>query len=525
MKKIALLLLVLVLFSFTAAAQDDPYKDLSDVECLLDGVIRMHEDTTLNDFIETLSIIDESKDKINTEKFVYLLQQIEAYYYIPVTVYEVFDDFKSENPYVDTKDMDAVYSALFDVLDKYSYYLPPALEEAFWNPMQDKGIGITLVSDTTGSAWGSIGTFIEGVSSGSGADAAGVQVGDKLVRIFDIDVSEMDFAGISNLLSAIYAQDKDSIEMTVERKTDTGVEILSFDIERTETVFREYTFFLYPEKNAFVLSLTRFSNRNTPAEIITRMHELKALGYKNAILDLRNNSGGDVQVAAGVIGAFLDEYTQLFTLGRDGYRDYYSFVSTGVGVKFKNVYVLVNENTASSAEITAQSLNQLVGAQIIGKKTVGKAVAQNAVKLGDGSTFAITTFVAYDNKGKTYNEKGIIPRFVLDNETVSSFPTDLEHFNYVNFVKATKDAENVVVLALERRLEMMGFLPSKYVDSKWDSYTTNAVMALQFAENLEMTGALSPKLVHIITEIINGYKTVDTTIDRQLEFALSQIVD
>ncbi len=525
MKKIAMLLIVLMLFCITAMAQDDPYASLSDVECLLDGVIRVHEDTTLNDFIETMSIIDESDDKINTDKFVFLLQQIETYYYIPVTVYDVFEDFKAQNPYVDTKDMDAVYSALFDVLDKHSYYIPPSLEEAFWNPMQDKGIGITLVPDTTGEVWGSVGTFIEGISKGSVAEISGIQVGDKLVKIFDIDVSTMDIAGISNILSAIYAQDTPSIELTIERINGNTLEVLSYDIERSETVFREYTFFLYPEKKAFVLSLSRFSNLNTPAEIIERMKELKNLGYNNAILDLRNNAGGNVQVAAGVIGAFLDEYTQLFTLSRDGYIDYYSFVSTGVGVKFKNVYVLVNEKTASSAEITAQSLNQLAGAQIIGKKTYGKGVAQNAINLADGSTFAITTFVTYDNKGKTYNEKGIIPRFVLDNEKVNLFPTDLEHFNYINYVKATKDAENEVVLALERRLELMGFLSSEFVDSKWDSYTTNAVRALQFTEGFEMTGVLSPELVHAITEIINGYKTIETTIDRQLEFALSLIID
>ena len=525
MKKIALLLLLVLLFSINVAADSDPYAELSDVECLFQGVVRVHEDTTFEDFVTTMSIIDESDKKVNTDKFVYLVQQIQNYYYIPLTVEEFFEQFKAQNPYVDTKDMDAVYSSLFDVLDKYSYYLPAVYEEAFWNPMQDKGIGITLVSDKTGKAWGSIGTFIEGVSKGSGAEISGVLPGDKLVKIFDINVEHMDFAGVSNILSAIYEQDIPSIEMTIERKNGSSVDVLTFNIERTATVFREYTFFLYPEKKTFVLSLTRFSNRNTPGEIITRMQELKSQGYKNAILDLRNNSGGDVEVAAGVIGAFLDQYRQLFTLGRDGYRDYYTFVSTGVGVKFKNLYVLVNENTASSAEITAQSLKQLCDAKLIGKMTVGKAVAQQAFKLEDNSTCAITTFVAYDNRGKTYNEKGLIPHFILDNETVCIFPTDLESFDLTNYEKAKKDAENEVVLALERRLEMMGFLSSSHVDEKWDAYTTNAVEALQFTEGQEITGDMTRETAQVIVEITEFYRTMNTTVDRQLEFALSQIIN
>ncbi len=523
MKKIFALLLVALLFALPVLAEDDPYEDLSDLECLARGVIRT-EGLDFEAFVESLYIIDDSDMHINTDKFVYFCNIIEALYYIPITRDELFLQFAEDNPYVDTSDMDAVYTSLFSQLDKYSYYLAPDRSESFWNPMSQKGIGITLVYDPTGDAWGSVGTFVEGVARGSGAEEAGIRMGDKLVSFMGIDVSKTPFSGISSMLSAAAALDLAELELVVERQALGTTQILTYFIERRETTFREYSFHLYPEENAFMLSLDRFSSYTTASEITARMRDLKEAGYTTAILDLRDNSGGDVNVATGVIGAFLKDKKRVFTMGREGYLDYYSYYTDGGGVEFDSLYVLVNSNSASSAEITALCLKQHAGAEIVGEKTVGKAVAQSAAQLIDGSTFGVTTFVAYDNWGETYNEKGILPRYIISNEYVPyEFPSDLEWFNYINYVEAVYGAENDVVTALERRLEIMGFLTGEYVDGVWDEYTTDAVKALEFSLCLDVTGELSLDLVGHITDIINSYKTSETLIDRQLETVFQMI--
>ncbi len=525
MKKFLALFLLVFILALSVQAEDTSYDELSDLECLAKGVIRIKEDTTLKSFLDDLYIIDESEEHLDTNKFAYFCQAIEELYYQPITAEEVFSRFAKEHPYVDTSDMDLVFHELFGVLDKYSYYLPPSSSEIFWNPMSQKGIGITLVYDETGEAWGSVGTFVEGVATGSGAEDAGIKMGDKLVSFMGIDTSEMAFSGVSSLLSAAAALDLAELEVTVERYGENG-EFYSgtYIIERRETTFREFTFHLYPEENAFMLSLDRFSNPETPILIIERLRQLKDAGYENAILDLRDNSGGDASVAAGVIGAFMEKRARVFTMGREGYLDYQSAWVNGIGVEFDNLFVLVNSNSASSAEITALCLSQHAGATIVGEITVGKAVAQSAARLIDGSTFGITTYVVYDNWGHTYNEKGLVPKYMISNEIVPyEFPSDLEWFNYINYVEAKDGAQNEVVVALERRLEMMGFLNPQFVDGLWDYYTTTAVGALQFSLGLDVTGELDPALVGYITDIINSYKTRTVLIDRQLETVFQMI--
>ncbi len=533
MKRILTALLLVFVLSLTlvtaladeAVSSEEPldYTAMSDIERLARGIVYIPDTMTLQDFYERMRIVDESNLQINSDKFLFFCQAIEDLYYIPTTAEEIFRRFAKENPYVDVKDMETVYKKLFSLLDKYSYYLPPEYADSFWNSTTAKGIGVTFVYDDTGDGWGSVGTFIEGVSPGSPAENAGIRSGDRLLSIMGYDVSNAPFSAVQAILSSL-SNDDLYIEMKYERIVGNLIYEMEDTIERTSTVFREFTFHLYPKKRAFVLELMSFKNPNTYSQVLERLKELKEQGYVNAILDLRNNSGGDVFIAVDIISAFMKDERTVFTMGREGRIDYHVLKTRGNGVKFESLHVLVNEYTASSSEITALCLKQHAGARLVGTKTVGKAVAQSAAKLVDDSTFGITTFVVYDYRGNTYNEKGLLPTLYLDNSKVKfDFPTDLEWFNYINYVEAVDGAENEVVTALERRLEIMGFIRSEFVDGKWDEHTTNAVKFLQIAEKQEPTGALTLSLVNSITDIINGYKDYYYTVDDQLKVALAEV--
>lgn len=534
MKRILTALLLVIVLSLTLvtaladeAAQPEEtldYSEMSDIERLARGIVYIPETMTLKDFYETLKTVDESERYINSDKFVYFCYAIEDLYYIPTTAEEIFRQYAEKFKYVDTKDMDTAYKNLFSLLDKYSYYLPPQYYDSFWNSTTAKGVGITFVYDETGDAWGSVGTFVEGVAPGSTAAAMGIRTGDRLTSLMGYDVSSSPFTAVQAILSSL-GEDDNYIELKYERIDGEEISETDVTLERRSTVFREFSFHLYPNDRAFVLQLSSFKNPNTYLQLIERFKELKELGYVNAILDLRDNSGGDVYVASNIISAFIeDEDVPLFSMGREGKLNYHGFKSNGGGVEFDTLHVLVNENTASSAEITALCLKQHAGATLVGKKTVGKAVAQSAATLIDDSTYGITTFVAYDYRGQTYNEKGLMPTVYLDNPRVKfEFPTDLEWFNYINYVEAVDGAENEVVTALERRLELMGFMRGEFVDGKWDEHTTNAVTFLQLSVGQEPTGALTLPLVNSITDIVNTYKDSYYTVDNQLNAVLGRI--
>lgn len=528
MKKLLIIISAFMIFctSFTVMANSDSlpdYSQMSDIELLARGIIVIREDMTLEDFYETMKIIDDSDNHLNSDKFVYFCYAIEQLYYESITAEELFRLFAEQNRYLDTSDMNEVYTKLFSLLDKYSYYIDPERSEKFWNPTSSLGVGITFVYDDTGSAWGSVGTFVEGIASDSAAAEADILIGDKLISINGICVENMPFTGVSAILSSLKDEDL-YISLSYRRVDGDKTTENSVILQRRITNFREISFHLYPEKKTFMVSIERFSNMETYKELISRFTELKNAGYQNVIVDLRDNSGGDVQVATSIVSAFLPNSQVIFTMGKEEEKNIYTFNSPGIGVEFNNVYVLVNENTASSAEITALCLKQHANAQLIGTQTVGKAVAQTAGQIIDGSTFGITTFIAYDSFGNTYNGKGLLPRYYIENEIEKyDFPSDLEWFNYINYVEAFEGARNEVVTALERRLEIMGFLKAEFVDGYWDEETTFAIMALQASADLETTGVLNEELVIVITDRINSYKEIYTVIDRQLETAFSLI--
>ena len=525
MKKIIVtfFLLCLIFSANVALANESEWDSLSDLECLAQKVVRTNEEMTLEDFVTTFPICLDTDAQFYAEKFMYFCYVIEHYYYEPITVNELFDKFKKENPYVDLNDMDKVYASLFSLLDKYSYYLPPEKNESFWNPMGSKGIGVTLVYDETGEAWGKKGTFVEGVARGSSAEEAGIKTGDRLMNLQGIPVDTLPFGAVQAILSSLDDNDT-TMYIELERNSEEEQYIYWCNLVRRDTVFRELSFHLFPEKKAVLIALEHFSNRETVKELIERMKEFKNQGYTRCILDLRNNGGGDVEVAASIIGAFITESRPIFYLGREGKKDYHTAMTTGKGVKWKQLYVLVNENTASSAEITAQSLKQHADAIIVGTKTVGKAVAQTAATIIDDSTYAVTTFVAYDVYGNTYNEKGLLPNLIVQNEIVPfDFPKNLEWFNHVNYTQAVEGAENEVVLALEKRLSLLGLMPEESVDGMWDSITTNCVKIFQKAEKLDVTGALSYEFVTLMTAEINILKETSVVIDHQLNCVLSRM--
>ena len=174
-------------------------------------------------------------------------------------------------------------------------------------------------------------------------------------------------------------------------------------------------------------------------------------------------------------------------MGRDGNKLNTPFISLGNGYRFDKINILVDSATASSSEIFADTLRNIAGAKITGQQTFGKGVAQSVLTFEDDSAVGITSYVAYDRNGNTYNEVGLIPDNIITlpierNKLPDKTPA-LTAFNYKN---AVEGAENSAVLGLEIRLEALGFLSSEAVDGRWEGATGEAVKA--FRIYMEMDG-------------------------------------
>jgi carboxyl-terminal processing protease len=131
------------------------------------------------------------------------------------------------------------------------------------------------------------------------------------------------------------------------------------------------------------------------------------------VLDLRSDPGGLVDQAVATADLFLDDGVIVSTRGRRGVTDVQRAHKGGPGVDLP-IVALVDNGTASAAEILAAALRDHGRAQLVGQPTYGKGTVQTFFDLDDGSGLKLTTARYYTPAGKSLESKGLIPDVVVD---------------------------------------------------------------------------------------------------------------
>ena len=171
---------------------------------------------------------------------------------------------------------------------------------------------------------------------------------------------------------------------------------------------------LDPElSGSFKIAYIRLIQFNEPTadELGKALDELQKQGMHALILDLRNNPGGLLNSAVDVCGQFLPPNTRVVsTQGRvaSQQRDY----STSSVAKERPNFpmaVLVNEGSASGAEIVSGALKDLKRAIVVGETTFGKGSVQNVMQLPDGSALRFTTAKYYTPSKQVIHGNGVAP--------------------------------------------------------------------------------------------------------------------
>jgi hypothetical protein len=161
----------------------------------------------------------------------------------------------------------------------------------------------------------------------------------------------------------------------------------------------------YTESNVLYVRLKSFSDNSAKKvqEIISH-----SVPVKGMVLDLRGNHGGKVDEAIKTAGMFLDNTLIAYSQDKDKNRHYYTSAKGDI-LKDKPLVLLINEETASSAEIVAAALAEQSRATIIGTKSYGKNSIQRQYALEDQNLF-ITTAHFYTPSGRYIEKEGILPQ-------------------------------------------------------------------------------------------------------------------
>jgi carboxyl-terminal processing protease len=243
------------------------------------------------------------------------------------------------------------------------------------------------------------------------AAKAGILSGDQILRINSMSTERMDLQDAINVLRGPAGA---KVSLTLLRPSTK--EIKEYTLQRAEIKIQSVKGerLLPPELTGpFRIGYIRLIQFNEPTadELSKAIDDLQKQGMQALILDLRNNPGGLLNSAVDVCGQFLPPNTKVVsTQGRvpSQQHDYSTSAVSKPRPNFPMV-LLINEGSASGAEIVAGALKDLRRAVLVGETTFGKGSVQNVLQLPDGSAVRFTTAKYYTPSRQVIQGNGVTP--------------------------------------------------------------------------------------------------------------------
>ncbi len=316
---------------------------------------------------------------------------------------EVFSEVlrKIEKSYVeDTDPKELIYGAikgLVGTLDPHSFFMSP--EEYKELMIETKGsfsgVGIELTIRN------SVLTVVSPIE-GTPAFEAGIKAGDQIVMIEGESTKD---SSIMEAVKLIRGPKGSKVKLTIRREgTEKPIDfVITRDVIPIKSVRSSFL--------PFNIGYIRISNFQSDtgeelSEALEGMEKEKKL--EGLILDLRNNPGGLLSQAVEVADEFLDSGMIVSIKSRDK-KEEKSVAHKNKKSRMYPMIVLVNEGSASAAEIVAGALQDNKKALVLGAATFGKGSVQTLFPLSDGSGLRLTTAVYFTPSGRSIQASGIQP--------------------------------------------------------------------------------------------------------------------
>lgn len=317
--------------------------------------------------------------------------------------WQVVHDQYLVQPVDDEKMMQGAIRGMMDSLDDpHSGYM---------DPVEYNDANASLVGYSGIGAWvnteGEYLTITEPIK-GSPAEAAGLIAGDQIIKVDGVDMTGtlpelvrqkvMGPAGTQVILTIVREGVEESFDVTVTR-----AQII---IPSTETdILGDHIAYL--RLNIF--------GQTTGEELHAALQDLMAQNPSSLILDLRNNSGGYLDIAIDVASEFIPDGVAAYEEYGDGSRDTFSVSGDGIATEIPMV-VLVNEWSASASELVAGALQDTGRAQLVGTITFGKGTVQKWIPLSDNEGAIRVTIARWlTPNGRNVTDTGLTPDIAVEN--------------------------------------------------------------------------------------------------------------
>lgn len=247
---------------------------------------------------------------------------------------------------------------------------------------------------------------------GSPAQKAGLQPGDIILKVGTEDITDWP---LSRVVDRITGRAGTKVNLTVQEARSSHTRQVS--LVRASIKLHEVSWQPVPGTSIAHLRLASF-DAGVTRDLQNALSELQRSAVKGIVLDLRNNPGGLLDEAVGVASQFLASGNVLLAKDAKGKLEAVPVEKGGMATNLPMV-VLVNEGSASAAEIVAGALQDQRRARLVGDTTFGTGTVLQQFHLSDGSALLLAVEEWLTPNGRSFWHKGITPEFVVP------LPTDV----------------------------------------------------------------------------------------------------
>jgi carboxyl-terminal processing protease len=278
--------------------------------------------------------------------------------------------------------------AMLEELDPYTEYIPEEESDDFRMLTTGEYAGVGALIGNRGE-----GNIVIMPYTGFPAQNAGMRIGDLLLKVDSIAVLKKTTSEVSELLKG---PANTGVTVTVKRGEDT----LRFSLNRKKISLKNVPFYGKLDEQTGYIKLSDFTT-NASAEVRNALVSLKAQGATQLVLDLRDNPGGLINEAVEIVNLFIPKGKEVVkTIGKLQQVNYtYKTNKTPVDTKI-GIIVLINERSASAAEIVAGALQDYDRAVLLGQKSFGKGLVQTTLPLSFNAQIKVTTAKYYIPSGR-----------------------------------------------------------------------------------------------------------------------------
>lgn len=328
------------------------------------------------------SYLSKSNSAYMTAKMSLIKSKLESSY-----IYDIDNDEMIEG---------AIKGYVSGLGDKYTQYLTQeelkSLIESTTGSYVGIGVYLAVIAETNE-------VVVLGTVEGAVAESVGIQAGDIIIKIDDVDYKGK---SLEEVVEALSGDVGTNIKVTVQRDSEQ----LDYTMARSSVKVKTVGSKMLMDDIGYI-KIVSFDD-GTAKEFKENYNKLLKENPKGLVIDLRNNGGGVVSEALDIADTMVEKGKTLLITTDSDKKEHIDKSKENPIVNIP-VVVLVNENTASSSEIMACALRDNCNFKIVGVKSYGKGVIQSVYSFADGSAIKVTTNEYFSPNHNVIQGEGINP--------------------------------------------------------------------------------------------------------------------